>query len=472
MLGNVRLLTSCEPRDVAVVDGRVSEAAPPGTERLDCQGRWLIPGLWDQHVHMTQWAINNRRLDVSSAHSAAEAAALCAGVAPTEEPLVAAYAHMALWPDEPTGALLDETCHGRPVVVIAFDLHSAWASTSALAHYGMSSLSAGLVREEDCFELQRRMTDLPVETTDAWVTEAAADAAAKGIVGIRDLEMNWNIDPWRRRMAAGFDTLRVRASVYPSWLDQALALGIRTGEVDPDFELLAVGPFKLISDGSLNTKTASCHDPFPGGSCGALNFTVEELHESMSRAHAGGLHCAIHAIGDRANTVVLDAFEATGARGTIEHAQLLSDDDVPRFAALGVGASVQPQHCVDDRDAGDQLWSGRTQRMYRFADLHTAGAQLLLGSDAPVAPLDPWAAIQAAADRCLPGEQSWHPEQRLSSEVALACSTDGHGIAPRVGDVADLVLLDDDPLTCDSETLRHMPVAATLLGGRFTHRAL
>ena len=484
VLQNVCLLGNDDLVNLSICDGVISQILPQSdlsllgcvdAEVVNADGRWVMPGLWDQHVHMTQWAINAHRLDVSAACSAQEAAHMVAEHIAVEQILedtavIAAYANSANWPDERTGELLDAAVGSHAVVIVNFDLHSAWVSSAGMRRYGFA-YSAGVLVEEECFELQRRITDLPTEVTDVWVFEAAAAAAAHGVVGIRDMEMKWNIPPWRQRMQKGFSALRVRASVYPAWLDEALEYGMRTGDVDPEYPLLEMGPFKLIADGSLNAQTAWVNHPFPNGSMGQVNFSYADLCQSMRKAHAGGLECAIHAIGDAANTMVLNAFAETGAKGSVEHAQLLDDADVARFAQLGVIASVQPQHCLDDRQAGEKLWGHCTERMYRFADLANAGASLWLGSDAPVAPLDPWLEIQAAVDRKMPEEtQAWHENQRVSRKLALASSTDGKGIHPQMGQVADLVLLDADPLTCSSDVLRHMPVAGTLLAGRFTYR--
>ena len=228
----------------------------------------------------------------------------------------------------------------------------------------------------------------------------------------------------------------------------------------------------MISDGSLNTRTAYCHDPYPGPdgapTTGVLNVPVAELEPLMAAAARHGVHAAIHAIGDAANAAVLDVFERTGARGSIEHAQLLDRADVPRFAALGVAASVQPEHLLDDRDAIDATWADRADRCYPFRALHEAGVRLTLGSDAPVAPMDPSFAISAAVTRTRDGREPWHPEQALPAAVALAASVRSR-VAP--GRPADLAVLDADPLG-DPGVLRTMPVAATLLAGRWTHRAL
>jgi predicted amidohydrolase YtcJ len=196
-----------------------------------------------------------------------------------------------------------------------------------------------------------------------------------------------------------------------------------------------------------------------------------ELTGLLVRADAGGILPAVHAIGDRANTEVLDVFERLGLPGVIEHAQLLRAADLPRFAALGLVASVQPEHAMDDRDVADRLWAGRTGRAFAYGSLHAAGATVRLGSDAPVAPLDPWQAIASATSRSRDDREAWHPEQCLPAEAAMAGSARGR-LHLTTGDVADLVVVDDDPLRAGRDRLRAMPVAATLVAGRWTWRGL
>ena len=124
---------------------------------------------------------------------------------------------------------------------------------------------------------------------------------------------------------------------------------------------------------------------------------------------------------------------------------------------------------MDDRDVADRHWAGRTGRAFALASLAAAGVELVLGSDAPVAPLDPWIAVSAAVERTRDGREPWHPEQRLDLLTALRSSVDGQPLTLAVGAPADLVVLDADPLSAGSP-LRDMPVAGTLLGGRWTHR--
>lgn len=481
--------------DILVRGGRVEEVAPArrsgyrggsgagAAERVDLDGRTVLPGLWDKHVHLTQWALVRRRLDLSGVRSAAQAVALVRDRLAERRPdpgtaLVGFGFRDGLWPDVPTAALLDEVAGDVPVVLVSGDLHCAWLSTAGLRFVGVGSHPSGVLRESEWLPLSAVVDRAPDHLADAWVADAAAAAAERGVVGVVDLEITDNLTAWRRRFDAGFDALRVRAGVWTPWLDGVLAEGLRTGDVLPGTGgLLEQGPFKVVTDGSLNTRTAYCHDPYPGlagpEAHGILNVPPEELVPLMRRADAGGLACAIHAIGDHANTLALDAFAATGARGSVEHAQLLDPADLARFAELGVVASVQPEHAMDDRDIADRHWAGRTDRAFAFGALDDAGAVLALGSDAPVAVLDPWVAVAAAVSRTRDGREPWHPEQRIGLRTALAASTDGRGLVPTVGAPADLVVLDADPLVVgpDAATLREMPVAGTLLAGRWTHRA-
>ncbi|WP_265521604.1 amidohydrolase [Oerskovia flava] len=472
-------------------DGHATAVEPDGTsprgavESIDLDGRTVVPGLWDAHVHLTQWALARRRLDLSAATSAAQVvdlvrerlhvdAAHRGGPPTSPTPLVGFGFRDGLWPDAPTATLLDEVAGGLPVVLVSGDLHCAWASTAGLRFLGITDHPTGVLREDEWMALQGTLDQVPTDVVDGWVAEAGRAAAARGVVGVVDLEIADNLSVWRRRAAAGFDALRVRAGVWEPHLDRVLREELHTGDVVAGTGgLVAQGPLKVITDGSLNTRTAFCADPYPevvgSHDHGMLTVAPDELVPLMRHARAHGLTCAIHAIGDRANTFALDAFAASGARGSVEHAQLLLPDDVPRLAALGLTASVQPEHAMDDRDVADIYWAGRTGRAFPLADLVAAGVRLTLGSDAPVAPLDPWVAIDAAVHRARDGRDPWHPEQRIDVRTALAASVDGVPLTIAAGHQADLAILDADPLA-PGASLRDLPVAGTLLGGRWTHR--
>ena len=149
----------------------------------------------------------------------------------------------------------------------------------------------------------------------------------------------------------------------------------------------------------------------PASPEGRLNYDLDEMTELLARAHAGGLEIALHAIGDSAVDLALQAFAATGAVGGIEHAQLVQLEDLPRMARLGVRAGVQPAHLLDDRDTTLQLWGDRADRCFALRSMLDAGVVLALGSDAPVAPLDPWLAMAAAVHRSDDDREPWNPAE-------------------------------------------------------------
>lgn len=471
--------------DVQIDGGAIASISPagatapaPGARRLDLDGRWVIPGLHDRHVHFSQWAMVSRRLDLAGADSAAAAAALVAASVDDGEPEVVGFGYRdGMWSDAPSRAILDEISGDVPVVLVSADLHSCWLNSAAARRYGVGDVAgeSGVLREDDCFRLVRRLDDVADDVLDGWVADAAEQAAARGVVGVTDYEMRWNRDDWIRRVAGGIRSLRVSFGVYTQHLDRAIAEGLRTGDTVPGADgLVTVGGFKVITDGSLNTRTAWCFDAYPGLAhsehpYGLSTVPYDELVALMRRADAAGITPAVHAIGDQANARVLDAFAEVGCSGSIEHAQLLRHEDVARFAALGVIASVQPEHAMDDRDVAERYWAGRTDRAFMLAELAAAGVELALGSDAPVAPLDPWIAISAAVGRSRDGREPWHPEQAIEARAALAASTGGRGAEVGAGTPADLAVVELDPLAASVVELRRMPVALTLLGGRITH---
>ncbi|MCU1528520.1 MAG: hypothetical protein JWP75_2283 [Frondihabitans sp.] len=487
LLRDVRLVgRDGTPTDVLVEDGLIAAIAtgiaPGSAEIVDAGGRWLAPGLWDNHVHMDQWALVRQRLDVADAASAREVADIVEARIrlrlPGDQDLLVAFGFRdALWPDEPTLAVLDKAGDGVPVAVVSADLHAVWLNSRALALVGHSGHSTGLLREQPAFDASAIITAVDDEHMDLCVADAARAAAARGVVGIVDLEMTLGLDRWVRRVRSGTDQLRVRVGVYPDRLNDVIAMGLHTGDaIEGGAGLITMGPFKIITDGSLGTRTAYCHEPYPGlegqpHANGISVFDVATLTEYLARASGAGLVPAVHAIGDHALEDALTAFEGAGCQGSIEHAQLITPASLPRFAELGLIASVQPEHAMDDRDIADHYWAGRTDRAFALESLHGAGIPLRLGSDAPVAPLDPWIAMAAAISRSRDGREPWHPEQRVLASVALAASTGGR-LAVDEGDPADLILVDSDPLVATIDDLRRFPVAATMLAGRWTHFAL
>jgi predicted amidohydrolase YtcJ len=430
------------------------------------------------HTHLAMWTATSGRLDLAGTRSAAEALSrLRARLAAAPGAPVVGYGHRPLmWPTQPTVAALDEVAPDVPVVLVSGDAHHGWLNSRALSALGLAPRE-GVISESEWYAAYARIAEVAGDevSAGAYVRMERA-AAAKGIVGVVELEYGEGLDAWPARWTQGVDLLRVRRGVYPERLDDALEAGLRTG--DPLVEgqdLLTMGPLKVISDGSLNTRTAWCEEPYADGSgYGAPNQTPGELRALLDRATAHGLRTAVHAIGDAACHDALAAYAETGASGSLEHAQLMTRADVTRMARLGVVASVQPAHLLDDRDITEVVWPDRAERSFPLRWMLDDGATLALGSDAPVSPLDPWLAMAAAVHRSADSRPAWHPEQALTPKEALAASVDGRG-SVHAGAPADLVLLDADPLdpagTAEDQAtrLRAMPVAATWVAGRLVH---
>jgi predicted amidohydrolase YtcJ len=251
-----------------------------------------------------------------------------------------------------------------------------------------------------------------------------------------------------------------------------------------------VGPVKIFSDGSLGSTTAEMLEPFDGQSnnYGIGTIPQEELEEAIVKAADAGIPSAIHAIGDRANRRVLDAFEKArrverlGSRlvHRIEHAQLVDPADIPRFAQLGVAASMQPIHATSDMHAADRLWGPERCRYgYAWRSILDTGVLLAFGSDAPVETPNPFAGIHAAVTRQDENDQppdGWYPEQRLTVEEAVRAYTEWAALSapylPGVtgtlspGSVADLLVLDRDIFTIEAQEIKNAHPLATVIGGQ------
>ena len=226
--------------------------------------------------------------------------------------------------------------------------------------------------------------------------------------------------------------------------------------------MLVQGPLKVIADGSMGSGSAHMCEPYPAElgvdhPHGVVNIDRAELTDLMAHASRQGYEMAIHAIGDAAVDDVAAAFALSEPDGALR-----------RLVGCGIELSVQPAHLIDDWAAVSRVWPGLEERTYAFADMVAAGALLQLGSDAPVAPLDPWLAMSAAVGRRTPDGSVWSPNQRLTAEEALAASVNGAG-SVAVGSQADLVLLAEDPLRLGAEELAGVRPVATVVAGAVAH---
>ncbi|MGM1028874.1 MAG: amidohydrolase family protein [Actinomycetota bacterium] len=481
-LANARLLDG-SLTDLDIVDGEIERVSPAGStpvvgERRDLEGATVIPGLWDEHTHMGQWARHRTRPSVLEAETADAAVAIAARAAAAHrgtDPLVLVGMRDGLWSTAPTRAQLDAATGEVPTLIVSSDVHSSWPSSAMLRRLGIE-LSEPLLREEAAFEVLPMIEGmLDPDALDRHVVDALAAAAERGVVGVVDLEFDDAVGAWMRPGRA--TPTHVEAGIYRRDLELAAERGLRTG--DAIAHRARVGRLKVISDGSLGTRTAWTAHPYgfggaAGPTTGVCNVDGAELDRLLARGAELGLEAAIHAIGDAAVTAAIDAFERAGARGgRIEHAQLVAGVDIPRMARLGITASIQPEHALDDRELMAALWADRSRDAFRVRSLLDAGVGVVLGSDAPVTPLDPWLAIATAVTRTRGEDAPWQPEEAIPLERAVAISARSR-IAQ--GEPADLAVLGgalaegDDP-NAVAAALRAMPVAMTMIAGEAVFEA-
>jgi predicted amidohydrolase YtcJ len=472
------------------------ETALPSPDRVDLGGRCVVPGFTDSHVHFPTWAIAQHEVRLEDTASIDEALARIRDALARLEPghwLRGRGWRSGDWNPavEPTKESLDELAGETPVALMARDSHSVWLNSAALSRAngdlqvpgGVVELDergepTGVLREESCWHFR----DAYIETTDeeyvAAMREGIRLANSRGVTAVHDKD-GWlgALRFWQRLEEEGSLSLRVWQSLPADKADELRDADIRSGFGGPRLRL---GYLKAFMDGTLGSQTARMLD----GS-GVQITSREEFAELVRAAARTGFPVAVHAIGDLANREALDAFEETradweplGLRQRVEHAQLLTPEDLPRFAELGIAASVQFSHAPSDRDLAERFWGGETDRAYAYRSLLDAGTLLANGSDAPIEELDPLAGIRAGVTRTLDERPRWHPEQAVTVEEALAASTVNPAWLARderrrgklvPGYLADLVVLDRDPVACPPEELAEVRVVATMLGGVWVH---
>jgi predicted amidohydrolase YtcJ len=494
--GPIRTMDPASPivDELLVEDGMVvaRTSAPPA--EVDLRGRCLLPGFSDAHVHFPTWAIAQGQVRLEGAHTIEDALDRVAAAArslPDGRWLRGLGWRADDWhpATEPDRAMLDRAAPGVAVALMSRDYHSLWVSSAGLERAdGDLAVPGGVVEVDDAGQPTGVLREMAAWTfRDRWSTptpeeylEAMRDgvrlANARGVTAVHDKD-GWlgALDLFRRLEAEGGLTLRVWQSLPHQRLDTL-------PEPGPENSLVRFGYIKAFMDGTLGSRTARLLD----GS-GVVISSREAFEDIVRRSAAAGLPVAVHAIGDLANQEALDAFEASrdawaplGLRQRIEHTQLLDRADVARFAELGITASVQFSHAPSDRDLADHIWAGQTDRAYAYRSLLDAGTRLVNGSDAPVEELDPLMGIRAGVRRSLDDRPAWHPEQAVDVETALrativepawlAREEDRRGrLAP--GLLADLVVLDRDPVACAPEELADVRVEATMLEGAWVHGA-
>ncbi len=479
---------------------------PQADYRLDGEGRVMLPGMIDAHVHMMDIGFAALTLDLSDTTSLEDALAKIKAFAEDNpgRPWILGRG----WNQEkwglgrfPTAAELDAVVADRPVWLERADNHANWGNTLAIETAGITAKTpdpAGgkIIRDasgnptgvfvDNAVRLFADFVPAPRPSDRDLAFARAQDILiAKGVTAVADMGTKL-VDWGTYRRAGDSGRLKVRIMSYADNFD-TLEL-VAGGEPTPWLydDRLRMGGIKLYLDGALGSRGASLKAPYADepNTRGLPLLTGAQLRNLMSRAALGGFQTAVHAIGDAANAEVLNAIEElsetyTGdRRWRIEHAQIIDPVDIPRLGQHGTIASVQPLHQTSDRLMAEaRLGPDRLDGAYPWRSLITAGGQLSFGSDAPVEPADPFAGVAAAISRTdAKGEPfgGWFPQETVSRETALAGFTSAAAYAGFAegrfgrlipGERADFLLVDRDPLFASPDDIRDTRVMEVWIGG-------
>lgn len=479
-------------------------------EKQDMQGKTILPGLTDAHIHIQHYALGLTKIDCET-KTKAECLQRVAERVKNSKPGEWVLGHgwnQNEWTDNagwPTLGELDALAPNNPVYLTAKSLHAGWVNSAALKSANIVNQTPdpknGAIQRDAngnatgiLLETAMRLISAVLPAATAQDIESAIEKAQPilwkmGLTGIHDFDRRDSFMALQSLRAQNKLKLRVNKNIPVESVEQANDLGLRTGFGD---QWLWIGSVKAFMDGALGPHTAAMFQPYADepNNKGILNMDGEELFEYARKAADVGLSMTVHAIGDRANHEVLNAYAQLRdyetenglphLRHRIEHVQILHPDDAPRLAQLNVVASMQPIHAVSDMLAADRFWGERSALAYAWQNQLKHGATLAFGSDAPVESPNPFLGLHAAVTRRRadgsPSAEGWYPEQKISLAQALSAYTVGAAYAAnaesRLGKLAenylaDLIVLDEDIFTIDPNAILTLQSSATMLGGEW-----
>ncbi len=488
----------------------------PQTKILDAQGKLLLPGFNDAHVHFVDGGDHLQQVQLKDAASPEEFARRIgarAKITTKGEWITGGDWDEQKWspPNLPSKELVDPVTAGVPVWVNRYDGHESLANSAALQLAGITAKTpdppggeivhdaqgnpTGILRDAAQDLVAKVMPPMSRAHRMKAIHQALEHAASLGVTSVQDMNPSTeDVKAYGELQEQGALTTRIYvAPLETGWKDQA-KLGVRHG-FGPDF--LRLGAVKGYADGSLGSETAYFFEAYSDAP-NKHGLLSDEMHppsamlQRLKGADVAGLQLCIHAIGDRAISMTLDMFEQIeknngkhDRRWRIEHSQHLAAKDFARYARLGVIASVQPYHAIDDgRWAENRIGADRSKRTYAFRTFLDSGVRLAFGTDWSVAPLSPAWSIYAAVTRAtLDGKNpnGWIPEQKLTVSEAVEAYTMGSAYAEfqekekgsiTPGKLADFVVLSDNIFKIPPAAIKDVKVEATFVGGKLVYGGL
>ena len=484
------------------------------TTVIDLEGKLILPGFNDSHLHFTSGGSYLLGINLRPALSKEEFVEIIEEYIiyrslPVTSWIIGGRWDHELWPDKtlPTKELINPVTENTPVFVSRIDGHMGLANSKALELAGITKNTpdpnGGLIErdsetgeptgilKDNAMDLVFKVIPPPSLEENIESTLRALEEARKlGITSVQDMTQPGELEAYKQIITNGQLTCRIY-SIWPiDRYEEIVRAGITVGSVN---ELINRGALKGYADGSLGASTAWFFEPYyqdPTNYGLAIDVVTNgSLEKWAMDADRNRLQLCIHAIGDRANAYVLEMYEKIKTtnspwdrRFRIEHTQHLRKEDIKRFAEIGVIASVQPYHCIDDGVwAEKRIGPERIKTTHVYESLLESGAFVAFGTDWPVAPLNPLFGIYAAVTRqTVDGKNpnGWIPDEKISVEDAIKCYTLNAAYASyedkikgsiEVGNLADFVVLSDDILTIDPDNIKNVKVDMTVFDGEIVY---
>lgn len=493
-------------------DSEILAMKQPETEVINLNGKSVIPGLIDAHVHFSWFAKSLQSVDAhtDTIEECLSRVALKAASIRDDEWIVGEGWDQDKWNGIfPTASDLDKVVSNKPVALRASSGHAIWVNSLVLKIAGISAKTpdpfggrierdakgfpTGILFENAATAIRRIIPGPSISNLSEILIPAIQKCWEIGITGVHDYSDSDALSAYQLLREKNKLGIRITEYLRANQLDNAINLGLRSGFGD---DWLKIGGVKLFKDGALSLKTAHMLEPYIGtNDYGIEALDNQTLYQTCSKAAANGLVLSIHAIGDRAGKDILDTYETirkeeamraqVPLRHRLEHMQILQPSDYSRLASLGIIASMQPLAATTDMLVADKYLGKRSKGSYGWRTLLDTGAVLAFGSDSPVDNINPFFGIHAAVTRRRadgsPNKDGWYPEQRISVEESVNAFTYGAAYAGymedklgilEAGKLADLVVTNQDIYTCDPMVIKDTKVLATMIGGEWKYNIL
>jgi predicted amidohydrolase YtcJ len=487
--------------------------AEEGLQRIDGRGRTVLPGLIDAHGHVLNYGLSLLRVDLTGTTTQAEATARVRAFRAANEGLQWVQGrgwNQVLWDSNafPDAASLDAVAGDTPVWLTRVDGHAGWANSAAMELAGIEVSTqdpeggqiirdaegrpTGVFVDNAMSLITRHIPGISLEERKYALLQALESLAAQGLTSVHDASVAaQTVQAYRELQEEG--TMPVRVNAMLAATDPELPRMLAQGHLVSADGMLKIDSVKISADGALGSRGAALIEDYSDdpGNTGLLLHEPQTLTGYMEQAMRAGFQVNVHAIGDRANLLVLDGFEqlipVTGTRGLrhrVEHAQVLRYEDILRFNELGVIASMQATHATSDKNmAKDRLGPVRILGAYAWRSLLQAGATIANGSDFPVESPNPFFGLHAAITRQDHQDQppgGWYPEERMTAAEAFTSFTLDAALAGHQedrlgtlepGKAADFILIDRDIFTVAPADIWQTQVLETWVNGVRVSRA-